>query len=173
MGNPLEKVDILDTEGKKTKTVTKAVAHEHGLLHACVIGHVINSDGRWLLVKQASDRQDAGQYVFPIGGHVTSGEKDEEALIREAEEELGYLSSDYTFELLGKKVYNREVIGRKENHLFVVYKVMCDAKPILGDEADEYTYFSIDEVQTLMKANREYFGDAFYFVYENFNVKDQ
>jgi len=32
------------------------------------------------MVKQASDKQDAGQYVSPVGGHVTSGETDIEAL---------------------------------------------------------------------------------------------
>ena len=60
-----EKVDIIDENGNFIEAVYKKEAHEKGLLHKCVIANVIDSQGRWLLVKPVKGRQDAGQYQEP------------------------------------------------------------------------------------------------------------
>ena len=141
-----ELVDIVDNNGNILEVVSKKEAHKKGLLHKTVISEVIDSKGQWLMVKQSSTRQDAGQYVSPVGGHVTSGETDIEALKREANEELG-LTGDYKIELVGKKIFNRFVIGRHENHLFVVYKIYSDQKPVINEESDSYKYFAEEEMK--------------------------
>ena len=161
-----ELLDIIDEDGKVLEIVTKREAHQRGLLHKTVISEVIDSKGRWLLVKQASDRQDAGQYVSPVGGHVSSGETNEQALKREANEELG-LEGDYKFEFIGKKIFNRSVLGRQENHYFIVYKIYSDAEPILNHESESYKYFTEDELRAEFKNHPESFGDAFHFVVKN------
>lgn len=84
-----ELVDIVDENENKIGVATKREAHAQGLLHKTVISEVVDSSGRWLLVKQASHKQDAGQYVSPVGGHVASGETNEQALRREVSEEIG------------------------------------------------------------------------------------
>lgn len=78
----MEQVDIIDENLKVLYSCDKSEAHEKGLLHATVIAEVHNSKGEWMLVKQASDKQDAGQYVSPVGGHVAAGESFEDALRR-------------------------------------------------------------------------------------------
>jgi isopentenyl-diphosphate delta-isomerase len=113
-----ELLDIIDEDENIIKVVNKREAHQRGLLHKTVIADVIDSKGRWLFVKQASDRQDAGQYVSPVGGHVSSGETNKQALKREANEELG-LEGDYKFEFVGKGIFNRNILGRQENHYFI------------------------------------------------------
>ena len=60
-----ELLDIVDENENILNAVTKRDAHRDGLLHKTVISEVIDSKRRWLFVKQASDRQDAGQYVSP------------------------------------------------------------------------------------------------------------
>src|SRR3989344_2156525 len=162
-----EQVDIVDENENFVEVVAKGVAHEKGLLHKTVIGQVIGSDGKLLLVKQASNRQDAGQYVSPIGGHVTSGEKDIEALKREANEEIG-LTGEFKWELVGKKIFNRHVIGRHENHFFILYKIFSDAEPVLGAEDDGCRYFTKQELKQELKENPKLFGDAFHFVVNAF-----
>ena len=162
-----ELVDVIDENGEILKVVEKRLAHTEGLLHKCVISQVINSQGQWLMVLQSKSRQDAGQYVSPVGGHVTSGETEDEALKREAFEELG-LTGEIKFEYVNRAIFNREVIGRKENHLFVMYKIYSDAQPILNDESDSCKYFTEDELKAELKSHPEHFGNAFHFTVENF-----
>jgi isopentenyl-diphosphate delta-isomerase len=162
-----ELVDVVDEDEKFIEVISKREAHEKGLLHKTVIGQLIDSNGRWLLVKQSKDRQDAGQYVSPVGGHVTSGENEIEALKREANEELG-LKEDFKFELIGKKIFNRFVIGRQENHFFTVYKIFSDTEPVINHEAESYKYFTEEEIKKELKENPKMFGDAFHFVVNNF-----
>src|SRR4051812_28456366 len=116
-----ELVDIVDVNDNLFCTVLKSEAHKKGLLHRCVIGGVKTSEGRIMLVKQSSTRQDAGQHVSPVGGHVKSGETIEEALLRETIEELGLEKFEQKF--IGKAIFNREVLGRIENHYFIVYEI--------------------------------------------------
>ena len=162
-----ELVDVVDQEDNVIQTVTKSEAHEKGLLHKTVISEVIDSQGRWLFVKQASDRQDAGQYVSPVGGHVTSGETDEEALKREANEEVGLVEGEYKYDFVNKAIFNREVLGRKENHYFLVYKIYSDATPKLNHESESCRYFTDEELRNELKEYPEHFGDAFHFVVKN------
>ena len=120
-----ELVDIVNENGDILYVAQKREAHEKGLLHKTVIAEIIDSKGRWLLTKPSKGRQDAAQYVSPIGGHVTSGEEDVQALKREAEEEMG-LTGDFKYEFVGRKIFDRQVIGRHENHFFIVYKIYSD-----------------------------------------------
>ncbi|MBI4008811.1 NUDIX hydrolase [Candidatus Roizmanbacteria bacterium] len=160
-----EYVDIVDENNKILYEVSKTKAHKNGFLHRTVIAEMIDSKGRWVLVLPRSHKQDAGQYVSPVGGHVTSGETVKDALIREAYEEVGL--KDFKFKLVGRKIFNRFVLGRQENHFFIVYEIYTDKKPILGDETNDYKYFTKKEIKEKMKSNPKIFGDAFHFVYKH------
>jgi len=162
-----ELLDIIDEQDNVIEVVTKKEAHRRGLLHKTVISEVIDSTGRWLLVKQSTTRQDAGQYVSPVGGHVASGENEIDALKREAAEEVG-ITKDFKYEYVGRKVFNRKVLERQENHLFVVYTIHSDAKPVLNYESESYRYFTEEELRKEIANHPKHFGDAFHFVIDNF-----
>ncbi|EKD85757.1 MAG: Phosphoribosylimidazole-succinocarboxamide synthase [uncultured bacterium] len=157
--NQNEKVDIVDKNLKILSNTTKKEAHEKGLLHKTVIAEVVDSKGRYLLVKQAPDRQDAGQYVSPVGGHVRSGESDEDALKREAFEELGI--KNFEFEYLGKVIFNRKILDRLENHYFITYKIKWNKKIKLNHESVSFKWFSVKELKDSLKNKREIFGAAY------------
>lgn len=165
----MEEVDVVDKDDKVIDKVTKQEAHEKGLLHRTVISEVRDSKGRWLFVKQASDRQDAGQYVSPVGGHVTAGETEDEALKREAFEELRL--KDFTFKLVGKVIFNRFVRGRQENHYFILYEIDSDAEPVLNHESESYQYLTEDELKKELKEHPKQFGDAFHVLVKEFYFK--
>jgi isopentenyl-diphosphate Delta-isomerase len=164
-----EMVDIVDEELNVLTSKLKSEAHKKGLLHATVIAGVRDSKGRIILVKQSSNRQDPGQFVSPVGGHVKSGETMEEALLREAEEEIG--TKEFSYKFIGKAIFNREVLNRIENHYFIVYEIILDTLPALGDEADSFEYFTENDLKTKLKSNPKMFGDAYHFVVRHFVVR--
>lgn len=162
-----EQVDIVDVNNRVTGIASKKNAHKKGLLHRTVIAEVVGNDGKYTLVCQASDRQDAGQFVSPIGGHVKAGESEEEALKREAFEEYG-LKDGFGFKFIGRKIFNREVKGRKENHFFIFYEITTDKEPILNEESVGFERFSKNQLIKEIKENPKKFGDAFHFVVKAF-----
>ncbi len=159
-----EQVDVVNENNEVIGQVNKSVAHAQGLLHRCVVSQVINSSGQWILVKQAADRQDAGQFVSPVGGHVSAGEDEVSALKREAMEEMGLEVRQY--KKIGEIIFNREVIGRKENHLFLVYEIYSDEPFITNHESVGTEQFAPQELAQQLAASPEKFGDSFHFVIE-------
>jgi 8-oxo-dGTP pyrophosphatase MutT (NUDIX family) len=162
-----EMVDVVNDRDEVIGSKTKREAHADGSLHRCAIGIIRKSNGDFGLVRQASERQDAGQYVCPIGGHVSSGETAEQALEREAAEEVGF-GPDFARKFMGKLIFNREVLGRKENHYFHFFEVQSDRTPVLGKESVEFKLFSPEQLKRLLKANPSDFGDAFFPIIDNY-----
>lgn len=165
--HPEEKVDIVDQNDQVIAQILKVEAHEKGSLHRCVIGQVVDSRGRRLFVKQSATRQDVGQFVLPIGGHVQAGETLQEALAREAEEELGF-ENNFKSELVGKFIYNRDILGRHENHYFNIFLVFSDQKPKINHESDEFKYFSPSQLKKILKKQPELFGAPALLIYKKF-----
>jgi 8-oxo-dGTP diphosphatase len=157
-----EMIDIVNEQDELLYQASKRRAHDLGLLHRTVIGSILTTKGHILLVKQAADRQDAGQYVHPVGGHVRVGETESEALNREAYEEAGL--KDFASTFLKRAIYNREVLGRRENHYFIMYQIVTDEPLTLNHEAVSYQEFTKARLKKEIKTHPELFGDAFYFV---------
>ena len=147
-------------------TATKTEAHERGLLHRTVISELINAKGEWVLVQQAADRQDAGRYVSPMGGHVHAGERVEDALKREVLEELGIEGFSYCF--VGKAIYRRHVLGRDENHYFLLYESFSDNELTLNAESVGFKKFTVRELKEALQTAPGKFGEAFHFVLNTF-----
>jgi 8-oxo-dGTP pyrophosphatase MutT (NUDIX family) len=160
-----EPVDIIDEHGTLVRRVMKSEAHAHGWLHKTVIGYV-RRDDNWVLVRQASDKQDAGQLVAPVGGHITAGETEVEALLREAEEEIGTRNISYTY--LGSARFHRQVVGRDENHLFVVFEISTNDTIVLNEESVSLETFTSEQLRQALQKSPQNFGDGYYFVLEHF-----
>lgn len=159
MRSELVDVDIVDADDNIVGSDLKTKAHDLGYLHRIALGIIIDSQNRWLLVKQAADRQDPGQLVCPVGGHVRTGESYEQALRREAKEEVDY--DNFEFKLVGKTIYNRFVLNRQENHYFALHIILSDQEPILNHESVTFQKFTKQEIIELLKLKPELFGDAF------------
>ncbi len=164
-------VDIVDKKNNVLYPISKDQAHAKGLLHRTVVAEVRDNDGRIILVKQSPDRQDPGQYVSPVGGHVTSGETYEAALKRETAEEIGL--KDFKYKVIGSYIFNRFVKAknRQENHYFTLYEIQCDGKLSLGPEAVSYRAFTEQELKERLATHIEEFGAAYIAVISKFYPK--
>jgi isopentenyl-diphosphate delta-isomerase len=161
-----EQVDVVDDHDNVMQSISKTDAHKEGLLHRTVISQYINRKREWVLVRQASDRQDAGQFVNPTGGHAQAGESEDEALKREALEEIGVDVVD--FKLVGKKIFRRTVGWKDENHYFIVYEIYGENDPVLNEESVEWKRFTEDELTSELQQNPNMFGTAFHVVIDEF-----
>ena len=161
----MEQLDIVDETGKVLYSALKDEAHAKGLLHKTVIGLLFNSKQAVMLIKPPHHKQDAGQYVCP-GGHVTSGVSEMDALKREVEEEI--VIKNFTSKCVGQARFDRHVLGRHENHLFVLYEIYSDETPIAGSELSSMHWFTKAELTELIQEQPREFGDAFYFIANNF-----
>jgi ADP-ribose pyrophosphatase YjhB (NUDIX family) len=166
----MEIIDIINEHGYILDQSSKEIAHQRGLLHKTVIGQIFDSKGRILLVRPYSHRQDAGQFVSPVGGHVSAGESNKDAMIREMKEEVN-ISTFENMYCIGMKIFDRFVLNRHENHMFVVYEIITDEEPKLGDEAETYKWFTEEELKQQLKENPKDFGESYWFVVKNFYPK--
>lgn len=160
-----ELVDIVDEAGNVLRQELKTEAHKHGWLHKTVIGFLKYGDD-WALVRQAADRQDAGQLVAPVGGHVKAGETERDGLLRESEEEIG--TRNITITHIGNARFHRQVIGRDENHMFIVYEIRTNDLINLGAEAVAIERFTPATFKEALVKKPQNFGDATYFSLEKF-----
>ena len=140
----MEFVDIIDKESHFLSSTSKDEAHKKGLLHTCVVALLFNSRGDMMLIKPPSTKQDAGQYVCPVGGHVSSGESEIEALEREVEEEIGI--TGFTHKRIGQAIFDRHALGRHENHLFILFEIYSDQEPVAGHELESMHWFSKEKI---------------------------
>ena len=161
-----EMVDIIDAQGRKIRTTSKQSAHQTGELHGCVIGCVTDAQGNIVVIRQASDKQDAGQWVNPVGGHMRSGESLEAALRREVEEEIGW--TDFTFSLLGNMHFERTVLGGHENHMFYVFHTQSAQPILLGGEAIEVRAMSRVAHAIAIKDEPHLFGRPHHLIFNTF-----
>jgi len=161
----MEPVDIVDKDNKIITKTSKQKAHRESLLHRTILAEVRDSKGRWLLVKQSNKRQDAGQFVSPVGGHIKAGESEINALKREAKEELGLKNFKHKF--VKRFIFNRFVLNRQENHYFILYEIYSDVIPILNHESESCRYFTEEEIKEKLKKHPEVFGNAFHEVVQN------
>lgn len=100
-----EMLPVVDATGVVTGQATRAVCHSRGLLHPVIHLHIIDRMSN-LFLQHRSHNKDLmpDRWDTAVGGHVSYGEYAEEALYREAGEELGffdfnpYLIHSYIFE---------------------------------------------------------------------------
>ncbi|PTX15592.1 NUDIX domain-containing protein [Halanaerobium congolense] len=108
-----------------------------------VVGAVIfNPENKVLICRSTKWNS---KYIIP-GGHIESGEKMEEALVREVKEETGLEIYDIELLSLKESIYDKS-FGRQKHFIFIDYICktdFCEVK--LNDEADVYEWISLKEL---------------------------
>ena len=142
-----ERFPLVDEQGQVVGAATRGECHNGSrLLHPVVHLHVFNSRGEVFLQKrpQWKDIQ-PGKWDTSVGGHMDYGESPDDALRREAGEELGL--SDFETERVGMYVYD----SRRERELVYVNRTVYDG-PVnpSATELDGGRFWTLEEIRQAM-----------------------
>lgn len=150
---------LVDVSGQVTGQATRSECHNGSkLLHPVIHLHVFSKNGELLLQKRSMNKDiQPGKWDTSVGGHVNFGETTEEALFREAYEELGI--SGFTPVFLRKYIFESKI----EKELVYSYKTVFPESSFRFDagEIDEIRFWKPEEIRenrgkNLFTSNFEY-----------------
>lgn len=135
---------IVDEEGNILDAATRGECHNGSKrLHPVVHLHVFNRVGDLYLQKRASWKDiQPGKWDTAVGGHIDLGEHVEQALKREAGEELGI--TDFTPEALTHYVFE----SAREKELVYVFKTVYEGPFQRNEETEDGRFWSLDEIKS-------------------------
>lgn len=143
--NAFEMLPVVDTEGNVIGTATRGECHA-GItrpLHPVVHLHLFDSDGRLYLQQRPlwKDIQ-PGKWDTAVGGHVDPDESIEDALRREAREELGI--EGFTAEFITRYVFE----SPRERELVHSFRTVWTREICPSEETAGGKFWTMDELQS-------------------------
>lgn len=141
--NQNEMLPLVDADGNVTGSATRGECHGGSrLLHPVVHLHVFDRDGRLYLQKRPMWKDiQPGRWDTAVGGHVGLGEAIEDALRREAAEELGLIGFEPRF--IGRYVFESD----RERELVNVFTTITGTPPAPSDELDGGRFWTLGEIR--------------------------
>ena len=142
--NAKELLPVVDADGRQIATATRGECHGGSmLLHPVVHLHVFDREGRLYLQKRPDWKDiQPGKWDTAVGGHVDPGETIEDALLREAREELGLEDSEPVFR--SRYIFESD----RERELVHIFTAVVDAVPTPTDELDGGRFWRTESCMT-------------------------
>lgn len=144
--NGEERFPIVDPEGQIIGHATRRECHSGSmLLHPVVHLHVLNSKGELYLQKRPEWKDiQPGRWDTAVGGHIDLGENVEQALKREAQEELGL--TDFSPTLVTHYVFE----SPRERELVFVHRTVYDGPVTPSAETAGGRFWTMQEIKKAM-----------------------
>jgi isopentenyldiphosphate isomerase len=139
-----ELLPLVDESGVVIGSVLRSICHDGSKpLHPVVHLHVLNEKGEILLQKRSMNKDlQPGKWDTSVGGHVDFGEKIEEALMREAYEELGIKKIKPAF--LHSYIFESDI----EKEMVYSYQTLYEgAFEFNTEEIDAVRFWSLEEIK--------------------------
>lgn len=146
---------LITPDGKVIGKATRQFCHGGSmLLHPVVHLHVFNSEGKLYLQRRSMKKDIApGLWDTSVGGHVDYGESLDEAVRREAKEEIGLnIDKDSpALQFLFQYIWKSE----REEELVTAFGITTNDEPTPDlDEVDEGNFFTKQELQEMLGKSR-------------------
>lgn len=140
---------LVDQSGKVVGKATRGECHNGShLLHPVVHLHVFNSKGELYLQKRPAWKDiQPGKWDTAVGGHVDLGENIENALCREAREELGIEIGDY------KPLLTYVFHSEREDELVHAFSLVTDMPVRPSEETDGGRFWPMQEIRNSIGNN--------------------
>ncbi len=142
---PDELFPVVDEHGNEIALAQRSVCHngKSMLLHPVVHLHLFNKSGELYLQKRAMTKDLLpGKWDTSVGGHISPGERVEDALKRETLEELGL--TVFEFRLIGKYIWESP---REREYVYSFTGTTGESPVINPEEIDEGRYWTMQEIR--------------------------
>lgn len=142
--NCSELFPVIDEHGHTIGKATRKECHNGSkLLHPVIHLQIFNKNGDLYLQKRAITKDiQPGKWDTAVGGHIDYGEEVENALFREAREELGI--TDFSPVLSFSYIFESEI----EREMVYSYRTVYDGEIIPDkDELETGDFWSIAEIE--------------------------
>ncbi|MBN1108105.1 MAG: NUDIX domain-containing protein [Bacteroidales bacterium] len=140
----MEIFPVVDENGNEIFSAPRNICHDGSsmLLHPVVHFHLFNEKGELYLQKRAATKDLLpGKWDTAVGGHMKPGESPEEALRREAMEELGL--ENFNFRLEMKYIWESAL----EREFVYSYSGTSDEIPVVNpEEVENGRFWSAEEI---------------------------
>ena len=164
-----ELLALVDEEGRPAGSAPRRLCHGNpALIQAVVHLFVFDPQGRLFLQKRAEAKDTfPGRWDTSVGGHVAPGESPEQALRREAREELGLELA--SFQPLPAYLCRSDWESEYVFPFRTVHEGELRPDP---EEIAAGRYFSGQEIRRQLEADLEFFTPHFRFAYARLSFLD-
>jgi isopentenyl-diphosphate delta-isomerase len=162
----MEKVILVNKRDEKIGEEEKLAAHQKGQLHRAISIFIFNSRGELMLQQRAIDKYHCGGlWSNTCCTHPRVGETASKAAKRRLREEMGFQTElEEIFTFTYKKEFDN---GLTENELDHVFIGDYESEPEINlQEAENWKWISLDDLEADVKANPEKYTYWFKKVYK-------
>lgn len=148
-----EFLTIYDENLKEISAISREEVHKKGLKHKVVHCWIIEKGKNELFIyfqQRAFNKSDfPGMYDIACAGHVDAGEKAENAMIRELEEEIGLNINKSELRYIGRKFETFEKNGFIDDEICEMYLLEVNNSTIftIGEEVEDVVKVSFNDYE--------------------------
>lgn len=167
-------VILVDSDNNVVGIMDKMEAHKKGLLHRAISVFIVDSGGRWLLQKRASDKYHSSSlWTNTCCSHPFPSESNSDAANRRLSEEMGIRCSlRELFHFSYKEALDNDLTEHEIDHVF--FGICDDAPSINHNEVMDYKYITYTDLQEDIASNPQNYTVWFKMIVERVqNQKEQ